>query len=81
MEIAKMRAARRLWAQLVKEKFSPKSSKSLLLRTHCQTSGVSLTEQVWVLSCTHFPLTTYSKKKKKRKKKKLNGRFVWIFFF
>ncbi|KAJ3291065.1 hypothetical protein HK104_006348 [Borealophlyctis nickersoniae] len=45
MEIAKLRAARRLWATLVKEKFEPKSAKSLLLRTHCQTSGWSLTEQ------------------------------------
>jgi methylmalonyl-CoA mutase len=45
MEIAKMRAARRLWAHLVKERFSPKSSKSLMLRTHSQTSGWSLTEQ------------------------------------
>lgn len=45
MEIAKMRAARRLWAELVQEKFSPKSDKSLLLRTHCQTSGWSLTQQ------------------------------------
>uniref|UniRef100_A0A9J7YD68 Methylmalonyl-CoA mutase, mitochondrial n=1 Tax=Cyprinus carpio carpio TaxID=630221 RepID=A0A9J7YD68_CYPCA len=45
MEIAKLRAARRLWATLIKEKFQPKNSKSLLLRTHCQTSGWSLTEQ------------------------------------
>lgn len=45
MEIAKMRAARRLWANLVKDKFNPKNPKSLLLRTHSQTSGVSLTEQ------------------------------------
>ncbi|KAJ2764365.1 putative methylmalonyl-CoA mutase, mitochondrial, partial [Coemansia nantahalensis] len=45
MEIAKMRAARRLWAHLVKEKFSPKNPKSLMLRTHSQTSGWSLTEQ------------------------------------
>ncbi|OQV17420.1 Methylmalonyl-CoA mutase, mitochondrial [Hypsibius exemplaris] len=45
MEIAKMRAARRLWAELIKEKFKPKSEKSLLLRTHCQTSGWSLTQQ------------------------------------
>jgi methylmalonyl-CoA mutase len=43
-EIAKMRAGRRLWATLVKEKFNPKNEKSLLLRTHCQTSGYSLTE-------------------------------------
>eukprot|EP01130_Rhizamoeba_saxonica_P000817 TRINITY_DN10725_c0_g1_i1.p1 TRINITY_DN10725_c0_g1~~TRINITY_DN10725_c0_g1_i1.p1 ORF type:complete len:737 (-),score=209.18 TRINITY_DN10725_c0_g1_i1:41-2251(-) len=45
MEIAKLRAARKLWAHLVKEKFEPKSHKSLLLRTHCQTSGWSLAEQ------------------------------------
>jgi methylmalonyl-CoA mutase len=45
MEVAKLRAARKLWATLIKEKFSPKSEKSLLLRTHCQTSGWSLTEQ------------------------------------
>ncbi|KAL3320343.1 hypothetical protein Ciccas_000983 [Cichlidogyrus casuarinus] len=45
MEIAKMRAARRIWAKLLKEKFSPKNPKSLLLRTHSQTSGWSLTEQ------------------------------------
>jgi len=44
MEIAKMRAARMLWAKLVK-KFEPKNPKSLSLRTHCQTSGYSLTEQ------------------------------------
>jgi len=43
-EIAKMRAARMLWAKLVKQ-FNPKNSKSLALRTHCQTSGWSLTEQ------------------------------------
>ena len=44
MEIAKMRAARILWAKLVKQ-FNPKNPKSLSLRTHCQTSGWSLTEQ------------------------------------
>lgn len=44
MEIAKLRAGRLLWARLV-EQFGPKSSKSLALRTHCQTSGWSLTEQ------------------------------------
>lgn len=43
-EIAKMRAGRRLWSTLVNEKFQPKNPKSLLLRTHCQTSGYSLTE-------------------------------------
>ncbi|WP_054056043.1 methylmalonyl-CoA mutase [Alloactinosynnema sp. L-07] len=44
MEVAKMRAARLLWAKLVKG-FEPKSDKSLSLRTHCQTSGWSLTAQ------------------------------------
>jgi methylmalonyl-CoA mutase len=44
MEIAKMRAGRMLWAKLVKQ-FNPKSDKSMALRTHCQTSGWSLTEQ------------------------------------
>lgn len=45
MEIAKLRAARKLWSTLITEKFSPKNQKSCLLRTHCQTSGWSLTEQ------------------------------------
>ena len=45
MEIAKMRAARLLWAKLIKGEFAPKDAKSLALRTHCQTSGWSLTAQ------------------------------------
>lgn len=45
MEVAKMRAARLIWAKLVKENFAPKSDKSLSLRTHSQTSGWSLTAQ------------------------------------
>jgi methylmalonyl-CoA mutase len=44
MEIAKMRAARMLWAKVLKQ-FNPKNEKSLALRTHCQTSGWSLTAQ------------------------------------
>lgn len=44
MEIAKLRAARMLWAKIVKE-FNPKNPKSMALRTHTQTSGWSLTEQ------------------------------------
>jgi methylmalonyl-CoA mutase len=44
MEVAKMRAARLLWARLVKQ-FDPKSDRSLSLRTHSQTSGWSLTAQ------------------------------------
>ena len=43
-EIAKMRAARMLWAKLLQQ-FNPKNPKSLALRTHCQTSGWSLTKQ------------------------------------
>ena len=45
MEIAKLRAARLLWAELMRELFSPANPRSLMLRTHCQTSGVSLTSQ------------------------------------
>ena len=41
-----MRAARRLWAHLMKEKMGAKSPKSMLLRCHSQTSGWSLTAQV-----------------------------------
>jgi methylmalonyl-CoA mutase len=44
MEVAKLRAARKLWAGIVKG-FGPKSDKSLALRAHCQTSGWSLTAQ------------------------------------
>ena len=44
MEIAKMRAGRLLWAKIVKQ-FNPKDEKSMALRTHCQTSGWSLTAQ------------------------------------
>ncbi len=44
MEIAKLRAARMLWAKMI-QKFEPQNQSSLMLRTHCQTSGVSLTEQ------------------------------------
>ena len=45
MEIAKLRAARILWATLMEEKFAPQDDSSLVLRTHCQTSGVSLTSK------------------------------------
>ena len=44
MEIAKLRAARFLWANLIQQ-FKPKQAQSSMLRTHCQTSGWSLTEQ------------------------------------
>jgi methylmalonyl-CoA mutase len=45
MEVAKMRAARLLWALLMKREFGPTDPRSLSLRTHCQTSGWSLTAQ------------------------------------
>ena len=44
-EIGKFRAARRMWARLMKERFNPKNPRSLMLRTHAQTAGVSLTAQ------------------------------------
>ncbi|HHN72976.1 MAG TPA: methylmalonyl-CoA mutase, partial [Thermopetrobacter sp.] len=43
MEIAKLRAARLLWAHLMKTHFAPRNERSMILRTHCQTSGWSLT--------------------------------------
>jgi methylmalonyl-CoA mutase len=42
MEVAKLRAARLLWAKLMKERFAPRDQRSLMLRAHCQTSGWSL---------------------------------------
>ncbi len=45
MEVAKMRAARMIWANLIKREFAPKDERSLSLRTHCQTSGWSLAAQ------------------------------------
>ena len=44
-EIAKYRAARRIWAQVMKEKYGAKSERSLKLRFHTQTAGFSLTAQ------------------------------------
>jgi methylmalonyl-CoA mutase, N-terminal domain len=44
-EIAKFRAARRIWARTMREKYGAKDSRSWMLRTHAQTSGVSLTAQ------------------------------------
>jgi methylmalonyl-CoA mutase len=45
MEVAKLRAGRLLWSQLMQQEFAPKNAKSTALRTHCQTSGWSLTAQ------------------------------------
>jgi methylmalonyl-CoA mutase N-terminal domain/subunit len=44
-EIAKLRAARRLWARLMRDRFGAKSPRSMMLRTHAQTAGCSLTAQ------------------------------------
>ena len=44
-EIAKFRAARRMWARIMKERFGAKNPRSWLLRTHAQTAGVSLMAQ------------------------------------
>jgi len=44
-EVAKFRAARRIWARIVKERFGAKNDKSLLLRFHTQTGGSTLTAQ------------------------------------
>ena len=44
-EIAKLRAARRIWAHVMRDHFQAKKERSWLLRTHCQTAGVTLTEQ------------------------------------
>jgi methylmalonyl-CoA mutase N-terminal domain/subunit len=44
-EIAKLRAARRIWAHVMRDRFHAKDERSLKLRMHCQTAGVTLTEQ------------------------------------
>ena len=44
-EVAKLRAARRIWARVMKDRFHAKSERSMLLRTHAQTAGASLTAQ------------------------------------
>ena len=44
-EVAKMRAARRIWARHMKERYGAKDPRSWMLRFHCQTAGVSLTAQ------------------------------------
>jgi methylmalonyl-CoA mutase N-terminal domain/subunit len=44
-EVAKLRAARRMWARIMKDRFGAKNPKSMMLRTHAQTAGASLTAQ------------------------------------
>jgi len=44
-EVAKLRAARRMWARIMKDRFGARNPKSMMLRTHAQTAGASLTAQ------------------------------------
>ncbi|HUU85187.1 MAG TPA: methylmalonyl-CoA mutase family protein [Phycisphaerae bacterium] len=44
-EIAKLRAARRVWCRVMRDRYKAKNERSWMLRTHCQTAGVTLTEQ------------------------------------
>ncbi|UCE61092.1 MAG: methylmalonyl-CoA mutase [Phycisphaerales bacterium] len=44
-EIAKLRASRRIWSRVMRDRFGAKKERSWLLRMHCQTAGVTLTEQ------------------------------------
>ena len=44
-EVAKMRAARRIWARHMRDRFGAKDPRSMMMRFHCQTAGVSLTAQ------------------------------------
>lgn len=44
-EIAKLRASRRIWSQVMRDRFKAKHERSWILRMHCQTAGVTLTEQ------------------------------------
>lgn len=59
LEVAKLRAARCMWARVVRDRFHPKNERSCILRTHCQTSGYSLTAQEPlnnVVRCAASPL-------------------------
>jgi methylmalonyl-CoA mutase N-terminal domain/subunit len=59
-EVAKFRAARRMWARLMKERFKAKRTESLLLRTHAQTAGVSLTAQQPVNNVVRVTLQAFA---------------------
>ena len=59
MEVAKLRAGRELWADLVSA-FNPTSEKSKILRAHCQTSGWSLTEQDPFNNVTRTTIEAYA---------------------
>jgi methylmalonyl-CoA mutase len=59
IEVAKLRAGRELWAEIVSE-FNPKNEKSKILRAHCQTSGWSLTEQDPFNNVTRTTIEAYA---------------------
>jgi len=59
-EVAKFRAARRMWARLLKDRFGAKKTESLLLRTHAQTAGVSLTAQQPVNNVVRVALQAFA---------------------
>jgi methylmalonyl-CoA mutase N-terminal domain/subunit len=59
-EVAKFRAARRMWARLMRDRFKAKRPESLLLRTHAQTAGVSLTAQQPVNNVVRVSLQAFA---------------------
>ncbi len=59
-EVAKFRAARRMWARLMRDRFQAKRTESLLLRTHAQTAGVSLTAQQPVNNVVRVALQAFA---------------------
>ncbi len=59
-EVAKFRAARRMWARLLRDRFGAKKVESLLLRTHAQTAGVSLTAQQPVNNVVRVALQAFA---------------------
>jgi methylmalonyl-CoA mutase, N-terminal domain len=59
-EVAKFRAARRMWARLLRDRFGAKRTESLLLRTHAQTAGVSLTAQQPVNNVVRVALQAFA---------------------
>jgi methylmalonyl-CoA mutase N-terminal domain/subunit len=59
-EVAKFRAARRMWARLMRDRFGARRAESMLLRTHAQTAGVSLTAQQPVNNVTRTALQAFA---------------------
>lgn len=59
-EIAKLRAARRMWARIMRERFGAKSDKAMMMRMHVQTAGVSLTARQPLNNITRVALQALS---------------------